>query len=299
MWDRAIRDFIHYLRFEKKYSPHTQSAYQKDLEQFVDFVSPSQAPTEKELQIPPAYLIRSWMASLKESGMAPTSINRKIAAVRSFFNFILADNPGEQNTAKAVFLMKSPKRLPVFLKEAEIAKALDRTSAPDDDTRLLEGLLISLLYETGMRRSEIIQLRCPDIDWSRSLIRVRGKGNKERDIPISSHQLEQIHLYLSKRPEAKRTEFKDRLFILPSGRPIYAQFLYRLVKSCLSRVTTLEKRSPHVLRHSFATHLLQKGANIQAIKDLLGHSSLAATQIYTYNQIEQLKNIHKENHPRG
>lgn len=291
-----LTGFTHYLKFEKRYSPYTITAYEKDLSQFFEF-SHKECGIDEPLLIN-HFHIRTWLAHLKESQTQPRSINRKISSLNSFYKHLMRQGLTDKNPLKLLHAQKIPPRLPVFLKEQEAEHLLEEIDFGEGFAGATERLICELLYATGMRRAELVQLKERDIEWSLRQIRVLGKGNKERLIPASAALLDSIKDYIAVKKEQEAYE-EDHLLNLPNGKPVNAGYVYRTVKKYLSQTTTLKKRSPHVLRHTFATHLLNNGANIQAIKDLLGHSSLAATQIYTHNSIEKLKDIHKQNHPRG
>jgi integrase/recombinase XerC len=290
------KDFLQYLRFEKRYSQHTLIAYQKDLEQFQEFILSQFDLTDyKELAL---FHVRSWLASLKDGGQTATTINRKLSSLNSFYRYLLKNQLVTENPVRKLHSMRVPERLPVYLKESETDKLLEELQFGEGFKGFTDRMICELLYQTGMRRSEIMQLKETDIEWSLKQIRILGKGNKERLVPVGPEMLDAVRDYIKE----KRKIFENpgqTLLVLESGEPLYAGYVYNIVKAYLTKATTLKKKSPHVLRHTFATHLLNNGANIQAIKDLLGHSSLAATQIYTHNNIDKLKEIHKLNHPRG
>ncbi|MBS1688946.1 MAG: tyrosine-type recombinase/integrase [Bacteroidetes bacterium] len=289
-------DFLQYLRFEKRYSQHTLTAYRKDLDQFLTFmVGEFDIREPKDLA---HFHIRSWLASLKDDGQMARTINRKLSSLNSFYKYLLRHGVVEKNPVKQLHALRLPERLPSYMKENETEHFLEELQFEEGFKGFTERLICELLYQTGMRRNELLQLKEQDIEWSLRQLRILGKGNKERLVPVSPMLLETLKEYIA---EKKKIEKYDdtHLLILETGEPLYAGYIYRVVKKYLSSVTTMPKRSPHVLRHTFATHLLSNGANIQAIKDLLGHSSLASTQVYTHNNIEKLKEIHKLNHPRG
>lgn len=291
-----LTDFLQYLKFEKRYSQHTLIAYQKDLQQFQEFL-------EKEFNITNPkevthFHIRTLLASLKDEQQTARTINRKMSALSSFFKYMMKQGEVDKNPVSLLHAQKLPERLPTYLKESETDYLLEEIDFEEGFKGFTDRMICSLLYETGMRRSELINLKEKDVEWSLQQIRVLGKGNKERLIPVSPFLLEETKRYISEKKEIENAD-NDILLVLNSGKALYAGYVYKTVKKYLSQSTSLSKKSPHVLRHSFATHLLNNGANIQAIKDLLGHSSLAATQVYTHNNIEQLKKIHKTSHPRG
>ena len=297
MFEDRINDFLQYLKFEKRYSQHTLIAYRKDLTQFQEYIH-SYFDVSDPLQVS-HFHIRSWLATEKdEQDLKARSINRKLSSLNSFYKSLLKQQLISKNPVKQLHAQKLPERLPIFLKETETEYLLDGIEFDTGFKGFTDRLICELFYLTGMRRNELMQLKETDIEWSLSQIRVLGKGNKERLLPIDPELKASLMDYII---EKKKLECYDTHFLLnmDNGKPLYASYIYRTVKKYLSLSTTLQKKSPHVLRHTFATHLLNKGANIQAIKDLLGHSSLAATQIYTHNNIERLKEIHKLNHPRG
>jgi integrase/recombinase XerC len=243
--------------------------------------------------------IRSWLAAIKEEDpeVKATTLNRKISSLASFYKYAQREGFAEKNPVRQLHALRKPERLPVSLQESQAERLMQEIAFSPDFRGFTDRLICEMLYSTGMRRQELLTLRETDIAWGNRLIRVLGKGNKERMIPVSEALIDDLRDYIS----AKRgleDGSRDVLLVLPDGKPLYAGYVYRTVKAHLGQVTTQQKRSPHVLRHSFATHLLNNGADIQAIKDLLGHSSLAATQVYTHTNIERLKEIHKAAHPR-
>lgn len=244
-------------------------------------------------------IIRSWLASLKEENMQSRSLNRKLSSLRSFFKFELKQGRIPMSPMGQVISPKAGKRLPVFVKEDETGKLLKTLSASTEDWRSLNArMLILLFYSTGMRLSELINLRERQIDGNRGQVKVLGKGNKERIIPLNGSLITEIQEYC----RLKRKDFEapdDYLLVTEKGRKLYPKYAYLLVKESLGQAGTLDKKSPHVLRHTFATHLMNHGADLNAVKELLGHSSLASTQIYTHNTIEKLKKAHKSAHPKA
>ena len=296
MTEHWVTDFLQYLRFEKRYSQHTQIAYQKDLEQFFYFVA---ADFDiKEAGDITHFHIRSWLASLKDEEQTARTLNRKISSLTSFYKYLLKKQLVEKNPVKQLHAMRLPQRLPSFLKEEETNTLFQEIQFGEGFKGFTDRLICELLYQTGMRRAELAQLKETDIEWSLQQVRILGKGNKERLVPLNPMLLETLKDYIKEKRKLYGHD-KSHLLVLENGAPLYAVYIYRTVKNYLSIATTLQKKSPHILRHTFATHLLNNGANIQAIKDLLGHSSLAATQVYTHNNIEKLKEIHKLNHPRS
>jgi integrase/recombinase XerC len=293
----VIQSFIDYLKFEKRYSAHTIQAYQDDLVSLFDYIAVQFGGMELRA-ISPA-IIRSWLASLKEEGLASRSVNRKISSLRSFYKYQLRSGAVEQSPMVAITSPKVSKRLPVYVEQKDMAELLGEIRFPDDWEGWTDRLVLTIFYHTGMRLAELVNLRESQVDGSKRVIKVLGKGNKERVIPVSPALVEGIQAYMRKKRvelEAPDTEY---LLVSVKGKKLYPKYLYRSVRKYLTQVTTIEQRSPHVLRHTFATHLMNEGAELNSVKELLGHSSLAATQVYTHNTIEKLKDIHKKAHPKA
>ena len=292
-----IQPFIDYLRFEKRYSKHTIISYQTDLTHFFDFVITQYGETPIQ-QITHTY-IRSWLASLKDENLSAKSIIRKISTLKSFFKFQVKVGIVKQTPMAKVLSPKSEKRLPNFVADKDIQTLFEHVEFPDTWLGQTERLILMLFYQTGMRLSEAIQLKEGGINFSNHTLKVLGKGNKERVIPIHPELKKELQAYM----ESKKAKFEgslpENLLVSEKGKPLQPRAVYTSVKSYLSLVTTIQKRSPHVLRHTFATHLMNNGADLNAVKELLGHSSLAATQVYTHNTIEKLKNIYKKAHPKA
>jgi integrase/recombinase XerC len=242
--------------------------------------------------------IRSWLASLKDEGLTGKSINRKISALKSFFKYQLKTGEVKQSPMTRVIAPKNEKRLPSFVADKDIKTLFEHVAFPEGWQGSTERLLLLVFYHTGMRLSELIQLKDSQVNAASHSLKILGKGNKERIVPVSPELMKAIKEYQQER--AKQFEGDQAyLFLNEKGKPLAPRAVYTIVKKYLSLVTTVEKRSPHVLRHSFATHLTNNGADLNAIKELLGHSSLAATQVYTHNSIEKLKNIYKKAHPKA
>ena len=293
-----IQPFIDYLKFEKRYSQHTIISYQTDLVSFFDYIIVQYGETPLS-QLSHVY-IRSWLASLKDEGLTSKSLNRKISTLKSFFKYQIKAGLLKQTPMAKVIAPRNEKRLPNFIKEKEIEDLLGQTKFTNDWQGKTDRLLIALFYHTGLRRSELIELKKNGINYSNHTLKVLGKGNKERIIPVSPKLIGQIKDYC----KDQKIEFPDVeseiLLIDEKGKPFSPRKVYARVKTYLqSNNITIEKRSPHVLRHSFATHLMNNGADLNAVKELLGHSSLAATQVYTHNTIEKLKNVYKKAHPKA
>jgi integrase/recombinase XerC len=291
---RDVQAFLDYLKFEKRYSSNTIQAYQDDLAQFFEFLGINYG----NMLLPEisSGLVRSWLASLKEHKISSKTINRKISALKSFFKYSARMGVIEQTPMSTIISPKINKRLPVFVEEKDINTLLNTVEFPDTWKGKTDKLAIHIFYNTGIRLSELLNLKESQI--SQSVIKVTGKGNKERIIPISKTLFALINEYLQAK---NQSDIADRNFLLvkENGRKLYSKYLYLIVKRYLGAVTTVNKKSPHILRHSFATHLTNNGADLNSIKELLGHSSLAATQIYTHNTIEKLKDAYKKAHPKA
>lgn len=290
-----ILAFCEYLTHQKRYSPHTVNAYKKDLEQFQNYINTTFETTNfTEVK---ASFIRSWIVSLMETENSARTINRKISSLKSFYKYLLKNKITDINPLLKIITPKTSKRLPVFVGEAEINSLLDTIKFGNDYEGIRDKLIIELFYATGARLSELIELKIPAIDFSSNSIKVLGKRNKERIIPIGKNISDLIKNYLIER--AKLESEETFLFLTKIGKKIYPKLVYGIVNSYLSKVTTINKKSPHVLRHTFATHMLNNGADLNSIKEILGHANLSATQVYTHNTIEKLKNIHKQAHPKA
>jgi integrase/recombinase XerC len=292
-----IQSFLDYLKFQKRYSEHTIVSYQNDLISFFDFIELKFGNTLlREIN---ASFVRSWLAGLKEQGMESKSINRKISALKSLFKYQLKQNTLQSSPMATIVSPKIKKRLPQFVEEKDMATLFQYIEFPDTWGGKTHRLLFELLYNTGMRRAELVNLKESQIDKSNNTIKVLGKGNKERVLPVSNELMRSMRQYISD----KRSSFEkfDAIILLinEKGKKLDPKSVYTIVNKYLSLVTTIDKKSPHILRHSFATHLMNNGADLNAVKELLGHSSLAATQVYTHNTIEKLKDIHKKAHPKA
>lgn len=291
--------FINYLKYEKRNSSHTVIAYKKDLDQFVLFCT--EMVGEFDVKRVDTKLVRSWIVSLMESGYTPRSVNRKVSTIKAYFRFLMknAETSGvETNPAINLPLPKIRKKLPGFVEEDNLHHLLDDGFFSNDFRGVRDKLIITLLYGTGIRLAELLKLKESDFDMKGYLIKVFGKRQKERIIPYPRSINPLLQQYLEIRnQEVGYTP--GSLLVTEKGEPVYEKLIYRVVKRNLEMVTSLEKKSPHVLRHSYATHLLNKGADLNAVKELLGHSNLSATQIYTHTTFEKLHDIYKQAHPRG
>lgn len=292
-----LPSFLEYLQFEKRYSAHTIKSYATDLRQLDDYLQLKYGSSELEGLSAP--ILKSWLAAMKADGIESRSINRKMSAVKSFFRFHKKKGTITGNPASALKVMKTGKRLPSFLKEEQTGELIAAGVGTDSWKSMTSQLILEILYNTGLRVSELADLRERHVDERQSQIKVLGKGNKERIIPLKKELLERMLGYR----EAKRREFEnaDQEYFLVNtqGRRLNVKYIYREVNAVLKDLKQVSRKSPHVMRHTFATQLVNNGADLNAIKELLGHASLAATQVYTHNTIEKLKDIHKKAHPKA
>ena len=295
MFNKQLYLFFDYLTFEKKYSPHTVTSYKNDITQFIAFIDPSKEGflvSEINYQ-----QIRAWIASLIKAKIAVRSVNRKLSSLKSLFKFFQRQQFIDVNPMSKISGPKTPKRLPVFIDEHQMANLFDGVNFEEGFNGQRDRLILDLLYQTGIRRSELAHLKEIDVDLFNSTIKVLGKRNKERIIPISLELKRNLETYLQVKKELNLSN--PMLLVSEKGNTLSEQSVYNSVKKYLSQITTIQKKSPHVLRHTFATHLLNNGADINAVKDLLGHANLSATQVYTHNTIDKLKKSYKQAHPRG
>lgn len=291
-----IESFLDYLRYERNYSDKTILAYKEDLRQIQEFVQEEYGkfdPAEVESGV-----IREWVVSLMDKGYTSTSVNRKLSSLRSFYKYLLKQGEVTVDPLRKVVGPKNKKSLPAFLKESEMNRLLDDTDFGEGYKGVRDRLIIEMFYATGMRLSELLGLDNKDVDFSASLLKVTGKRNKQRLIPFGDELRDAMLEYINVRNDAipGRTE---AFFIRENGERLYKNLVYNLVKRNLSKVATLKKKSPHVLRHTFATTMLNNDAELGAVKELLGHASLATTEIYTHATFEELKKVYKQAHPRA
>jgi integrase/recombinase XerC len=292
-----IDSFIKYLQYEKRYSKHTIISYKNDLVQFFEFLrAVGFALGEENISYAE---IRAWIVSLIEDGMDPKSANRKVSTLRSYFRFLLKRGIIAVNPTLKVHVLKTKKQLPRFLKEDEIGQLFEDAKFDDDFEGWRDRLVMELLYGTGIRLSELINLKEQDINALDQNIKVLGKRNKERLIPFTRLMDKVLKTYQSKKKERFEGNASGYLIVINNGEQCYPMMIYRIVRRFLDQFTTIDKRSPHVLRHTFATHLLNKGADLNAVKELLGHASLSATQVYTHNSLEKLKKVFDQAHPKA
>ncbi|HNQ20667.1 MAG TPA: tyrosine-type recombinase/integrase [Bacteroidales bacterium] len=296
-----IKDYLNFLENNQRYSPHTINSYSIDLYDFKDFI---QNTFDIDLINVKRIHINDWIMSLSESGLKASTINRKIVALSSFYNFLVNKNIITKNPVNNISKPKIPKRIPQYVKSKDLnTDILDEdleTNAASDFEPMRNILIIEMLYQTGMRRSELVNLKNEDIDLYRKTIKVLGKRNKERYIPFTDDFKKLILDYINiKNDFFANKQIDDSFFVLKNGKKLYDKFVYRVVNSYLSDINYISQKSPHILRHTFATHLLQQGADLNAIKELLGHSSLASTQIYAHSSIEHIKEVYSKAHPRS
>lgn len=288
--------FLNYLRNERRYSVHTVTAYGKDLRQFSTFVSHHYGYTAIE-KIKRS-MVRSWLAHLMEADYAATAIRRKLAAVKAYFKFLQERGYLSVNPTLKIPTPKLPRRLPATVLAKDLEKLFAQLSRSEDDFNTLrDHLVLALLYHTGMRRSELIDLRDADISAEKRQLLVRGKGNKERVLPYGQVLADLMDRYVFRREQEYPQRGHDCLLVTNKGKPLYPKWVYNTVTRYLGMVTTVEKKSPHVLRHSFATHLMDNGADLNAVKAILGHANLAATQVYTHGSVERLRAVYEQAHP--
>lgn len=295
MFDTHLYSFIDYLKYEKRYSAHTITSYNNDLNQFFAFSGQDNLSiTISEINY---QHIRSWVSELIKHKIAARSVNRKLSSLKSFFKYLQRQQIISINPLSKISGPKTPKRLPVFVDEHQMEDLFTKVKFEDGFNGQRDKLILDILYQTGIRRSELTHLKEVDVDLFNSTIKVLGKRNKERIIPISISLKRNLEEYLRVKQELNLSNLM--LLVSEKGHTLSEQAVYRSVKKHLAQVTTINKKSPHILRHTFATHLLNNGADINAVKELLGHANLSATQIYTHNTIEKLKRSYKQAHPRG
>lgn len=298
-----ISDFLDHLRFQKRYSEHTILAYQKDLNDFRLFLT-----TEKEVDLADAsawnevthHYVREWVLSLMNKNLSPKTVNRKLSSLKSFFKFLMRKGLSEKNPAARITAPRSSKTLLRVVPEEEIGQLFDHLEFGDDQWGVTTRMIFQTFYHTGMRQAELIGLSITDVDLDQGRLKVTGKRNKQRNIPLTPSLSASLADYLEKRSTwLTEEEGAGRLFITLKGRPLYPRLVYQVIYGILEQVSGAEKKSPHVLRHSFATHMLNQGADLNAIKEILGHANLSATQIYTHNSIDELKRVYGKSHPRN
>jgi len=290
----AFRD---YLQLEKKYSLHTVGAYLNDISFFEEF---NKLHFEQDgIENSNYSQIRSWIVSLVDDGVANVSVNRKMASLKAFYKFLLKSKQIDVNPMLKHKALKTPKNVQIPFSEKELGDLIQSIGVPIGFEEVRDKLIVDLFYTTGMRRAELIHLMLYNVDLSSNVIKVLGKRNKERIIPVLSIVADELKVYLSERSLVENIQDEDYFFISKKGLKLSESFVYRLINSYFSRVSEKVKKSPHVLRHTFATHLLNNGADLNSVKELLGHSSLASTQVYTHNSLAELKKTYNDAHPRN
>ncbi len=289
-------EFLQYLQFEKRYSPHTIAGYKTDLKQFERYLKdsfqtiPQQASSQQ---------IRNWLSGLVAARLSAKSVNRKISSLNSFYQHLEAGGKIEANPMVKVSPPKIPRKLPAYVSEVHMQTLIDEFEFSHDFTGIRDKLILETFYCTGIRLAELTGLRHSDVNLTKAIIRVTGKGNKQRVVPMVEELQTTFKQYLEEKSRVFGNDTTGYIFVTDKGKKVYPKFVYRVVNFYLSTNTTVSKRSPHVLRHSFATHMLNNGADINAIKDILGHSSLSATEVYTHNTVEKIKSVYKQAHPKA
>lgn len=295
--EKSKASFRDYLQLEKNYSPHTVNAYLKDLEFFESFLL---STFEQENLIEVNYSqIRSWIVSLVDDNISNTSVNRKISSLKSYYKFLLKTKQIEASPLLKHKSLKTQRKLQIPFSEKELDEVLFQIKYPDGFEGIRDKLIIDLFYTTGIRRTELINLKISNIDQSGLTLKVLGKRNKERILPILPNVLQEIKIYISEKSKLEQVIDGEYLFVTAKGNKLNDSFVYRIINNYFSNVSEKVKKSPHILRHTFATHLLNNGADINSVKELLGHSSLASTQVYTHSSLSELKKVYGNAHPRG
>jgi integrase/recombinase XerC len=290
-----LEQFLKYLKFEKRYSHHTVTAYENDILQFSSFLT----SIDQNFSTANHQSVRAWIVNLMDDGLESKSVNRKISSLRSFYKYLLKEDIVSKNPITKVQPPKVAKKLPAFVSEEKLSSLLNHNTFNNEFESVRDKLILELLFGTGIRLNELLQLKLYDIHFSEKTIKVLGKRNKERIIPIHQALIDNLIQYINVKQNQNFESSTDILIVTDKGKAAYTKLIYRTVHRYLSLITTQDKKSPHILRHTFATSLLNKGADINAIKDLLGHANLAATQIYTHNSIDRLKSIYKLAHPKA
>ena len=291
----SIPSFIEYISYEKKYSVNTVAAYKKDLESFQEFCKQEFEDTNI-INAPYSY-IRNWIVELVEKNISNRSINRKISSLKSYYNFLLKTKQLKENPLRKHRALKVAKKINIPFSPKEIEEVINLFDLKMDFDSARDKLIVEILYSTGMRRSELIGLKNESIDLKQEIVKVLGKRNKERQIPLLKSVVDSIEIYLSER--SKINSNCEFFFITKRGKKLYSTLVYRIINDYFSKVSVKAKKSPHIIRHSFATHLLNEGADLNSVKELLGHSSLASTQVYTHTNLKELKTMYNNAHPRS
>ncbi len=293
----AIASFISYLSLEKKYSPHTVKAYEKDIRDFETYCRELYQLTD--IDAVSYSIIRNWIVTLVEKGLGNRSVNRKVTSLKSYYRFLMKIDKIKTNPLSKHKALKTSKKVEIPFSEREMSQLLNEIPFENSFEGIRDRLIIELFYTTGIRRSELIHLQIKNTDLAQKTLKVIGKRNKERIIPLLDGTITLFHDYFSRREELKTSSEIPYVFLTASGNKVYETLVYRIINGYFSKVSSKIKKSPHILRHTFATHMLNKGADLNSVKDLLGHSSLASTQVYTHNNIAELKKVHSLAHPRN
>jgi tyrosine recombinase XerC len=302
--EQIVEKFLRYLTIERNSSKHTRSSYKTDLFQFIEFLKTSEDISNSGLDINTITRldIRLWLGELSEKGLARNTIARKVASLRSFFKYCYKRGHIEKNPAHLLLVPKKEQRLPKTINPEDIDRMMELADGNQPDDHQNRAIL-ELLFGTGIRLSELVQLSLLDVNFKQRQALIQGKGNKQRIVPLGTQAFNTLQTHLNSRPilfgEKTDADAKKALFIAPGGQRVYPRFVQRLVKSFIEKTSEVSQKSPHVLRHSFATHLLDAGADIRVIKELLGHTNLSSTQIYTHTSVEHLKNVYNQAHPRA
>lgn len=287
-----VEAFTNYLSFEKRFSAHTITSYSNDVNQFALFLI-DEYQIGSDISEVNFHMVRSWITSLLEKGLSPRSVHRKISTLKTYFKFLIREGMINESPMLKVIAPRSKKRLPLFVEEEQIQTLLNEVKFDDGFIGERDKLIIEFFYVTGIRLSELINIKLLDISFENQSVKVLGKRNKERLIPLTDRLLEGLQSFISD------YKIHNYLFTNLKGRKVYTKLIYRVVNKYIAKISSINKKSPHILRHTFATHMLNNGADINAIKELLGHANLSATQVYTHNTIEKLKSVYKQAHPRA
>lgn len=293
----SIEAFTEYLRLEKNYSPHTVKAYMRDLCEFAEFSRKESALEDMDQAEYPD--IRNWMVALASRNLSNRSINRKLSSLKAYFRFLLKVGRISRHPMQKFRALKTSREVQIPFSEVEMQQVAEGLPFEEGFEGLRDRLVIELFYTTGIRRAELIGLKCTDVDLDRATLKVLGKRNKERILPLLPATIALLQAYIGARSELEKGSDNDFFFLSASGNKMYETLVYRIINGYFSKVSSKTKKSPHILRHTFATHLLNKGADLNSVKELLGHTSLAATQVYTHNSIAELRKIHAKAHPRS